>query len=573
VETRCSYRRMPIALVALVALLVVLASAAASDASAGGTAPTARVRALSALRRERGAVAGTGSRARRARARAAVVGGAVASAAQFPWQVSIYYEPEAGEAFLLCGGSIIEVHGVIEVLTAAHCVFEGIAPAKLVVVAGASTSPLEGLPEGEGVERRSVLSARTHPDYQPTVFPSPDDVAVLSLAEPPALSSSVAPVALTSSRTQPSEGLAASFSGFGEESWGQEPSGALNSLGLTLKFTRECGLTERALEASAVLLCGASASGSACEDDEGGALVSGSQASEIGVFDAAGASAGVPCADGSTNVFANITAPEIAEFIEGAEDPPLAPRGKGLVIEGVLSAGHSLTCTPGTWGNGPTFTYSFINSAGRQVLQEGSASTYALTASDVGRTIYCQLQASNAGGAALARTGALEAIRPGAVATAPAVATQTASTEPAPAEPSTGVLGSSTEAISPARIAALLKKALAPTGRSAKLASVTSGGGATVVFDAPEAGSVSIAWYRAAAAAGSARGATAKRLLVASGHKALSKAGTARIAIRLTSAGKRALHGRSRVALTAQGKFTTSGAAPVTASKGFVLTH
>jgi hypothetical protein len=565
VEMRCSYRRM---LVALAALVVVLASAATSDASARSAAPSPRVRGLSALRRERALATGTGSRARRARARAAVVGGTVASAAQFPWQVSIYFEPEAGEAFLLCGGSIIEVHGVMEVLTAAHCVLEGIAPAELVVVAGASTSPVEELPEGVGVERRSVLGARTHPDYRPTVFPSPDDVAVLSLAEPLTLSSSVAPVALSGSRTPPSEGLAATFSGFGEESWGQEPSGALDSLGLTLKFTRECGLPEGTLEASAVLLCGTSASGSACDVDDGGALVSGSPANEIGVFDAAS----VPCGAGSANVFANVTAPEIAAFIEG-EAPPLAPRGKGVVIEGVLSAGHSLTCTPGTWSNGPTFSYSFIDSAARQVLQEGSASTYALTAADVGRTIYCQVQASNAGGTALARTGALEAIKPGAVAPAPAVAQQTSSTPPVSAAPSAGALGSKTETVSGARIAALLKQALTPAGGAAKIASLVRGGGATVAFDAPEAGSVTIDWYYAPAASRSSRVAAPKRLLVASGHKAFARAGASRIAIRLTSAGKHALHGHTRVALTAKGTFTSAGATPVTASKGFVLTR
>ncbi|HXP28731.1 MAG TPA: hypothetical protein VN804_03180, partial [Solirubrobacteraceae bacterium] len=57
----------------------------------------------------------------------------------------------------------------------------------------------------------------------------------------------------------------------------------------------------------------------------------------------------------------------------------------------------------------------------------------------------------------------------------------------------------------------------------------------------------------------------------ASGHKAFSRAGASRIAIRLTSAGKHALRGHAHVALTATGTFTSLGLTPVTVGKSFVL--
>jgi hypothetical protein len=124
---------------------------------------------------------------------------------------------------------------------------------------------------------------------------------------------------------------------------------------------------------------------------------------------------GEPCRDGALGGFANVTAPEIQDFIEGSEDPPQAPRGGGVAIRGVLTVGQSLTCEPGNWSNGPTFTYTFINSADEQVLQQGASSTYPLSAADVGRTILCQVQATNAGGTGIARTTALPAIAPAPV--------------------------------------------------------------------------------------------------------------------------------------------------------------
>src|SRR2546425_1023115 len=104
--------------------------------------------------------------------------------------------------------------------------------------------------------------------------------------------------------------------------------------------------------------------------------------------------------------------PRVTGLHRRRRSPPLAPRGGGVVIEGVTVAGHSLSCRPGSWSNSPAFTYAFINSANHQVLQQGPSPTYALSEADVGRAILCQVAASNAGGTGLGRTVALAAVRP-----------------------------------------------------------------------------------------------------------------------------------------------------------------
>ena len=82
-----------------------------------------------------------------------------------------------------------------------------------------------------------------------------------------------------------------------------------------------------------------------------------------------------------------------------------------MILRGEPSVGESLTCEPGSWTNGPTFTYAFIDSADGQVLQEGPLSTYALSTADMGRTILCEVQATNAGGTGVGRSPALSAIQ------------------------------------------------------------------------------------------------------------------------------------------------------------------
>ncbi len=347
------------------------------------------------------------------RARTAIVGGGQIPIQQAPWQVEVEAFIPAEEMVLTCGGSILDAS---HILTAAHCLFnpntrERIAPEHIFVIAG--TSNIFATDVEEPTQQvRGVARARVHPyfNYAPEP-PAPDDVAVLELAPPLTLSSAsgttATAIGLVAAGTSLSEGFQATLTGFGSQAPHEESDGRLYSLVMTLGYSHQCGG-----EADALYVCASTATGSACHGDSGSGLtVPTPTPTLLGVTDTVQVISGESCRDGAVGGFVNVAAPEIREFIEGNETPPRAPRGGGVAIRGVTSVGHSLSCEPGIWSNSPTFTYAFIDSTSGQILQQGAASTYTLSASDVGRTILCQVAASTAGGTGVGRTPALEAIR------------------------------------------------------------------------------------------------------------------------------------------------------------------
>src|SRR5205085_4010014 len=162
-----------------------------------------------------------------------------------------------------------------------------------------------------------------------------------------------------------------------------ELDGNLYALSMSVGYSRRCGL-----EADALLLCASAPGGTACHGDSGGGLTStAAPAALFGVIDFVLVPAGQHCPAGNVNGFANVAAPEVGRFVEGSETPPRAPRGGGAVIWGVPNVGRFLSCEPGSWSNGPTFTYGFIDSFTGQALQRGAAPAYALSPQDVGRSI------------------------------------------------------------------------------------------------------------------------------------------------------------------------------------------
>ncbi len=353
------------------------------------------------------------------RARSAIVGGSRISIEHAPWQVAvlgeipIVYQGKDAVLSELCSGAILDGTSV---LTAAHCMFDPTtgerAPAEdFLVVAGSSD-----LATREATEQNvAVQSVRVHPyySYDPEATQAgPDDVAVLKLKDPLALDSAVRAIPLVSPGSLAQEGEAVNLTGFGKQSvTPEELNGGLYSIGMTMGSSRDCGG-----EAGAVFVCASTAWGSLCEGDSGSALtIPGSPATLIGVVDTVEVIEGEPCRNGALGGFANVAAPEIQDFIDGSEAPPLAPRGGDGVMLTSPSVrpwvGESLTCSSGSWRGEPTYTYSFIDSVGGKVLQSGSSSVYQLTAADVGREILCQLQASNPGGTAVERTAALAPVQ------------------------------------------------------------------------------------------------------------------------------------------------------------------
>ncbi len=343
------------------------------------------------------------------RAHVAIVDGSQIAIGQAPWQVVVEaVTPEKkGLAAILCGGSIVDAS---HILTAAHCVFDatsgGVTPAEDFTVR-AGTADLASR-AGSEEQARAVTDVRPHPYY---VYDSdsegvaPDDVALLTLQEPLVLGPAAAAISPVSPGASPTEGASVGLTGFGEENpLTNELDGKLYSLGMTIGWPRECGG-----ENDAVLLCASSPSGSPCNGDSGSALTLGSPVAQVGVEDAGYLVAGKRCVAGSESAFANLAAPEIQDFLDGIEEPPRAPRGGHAVIREAPINDGVLSCEPGTWSGQPTFTITFLDGGDGQILQQGSSTSYAVPAAEVGHKIACEVQAANVGGTGVGRTPGLQA--------------------------------------------------------------------------------------------------------------------------------------------------------------------
>ncbi len=343
-----------------------------------------------------------------------VIGGQESSISQFPWQVVVLseFEKNGKAAGALCGGSILDAS---HILTAAHCVdAEGTTtqhpPGDFAVVAGDST--FTG--KSATTQLAGVASIRTHPYY--TLPPEiKDDVAVLALSKPLELSEAndAQAIGLVPTGATPAPGTALNVSGYGKEQGAEDsqPNGKLYSTTLTALGSDAC--RNQVGVNSSVLLCALSATSSVCNGDSGGPLTEGSPPVEVGIVDFGSKE----CPIGDYNAFTNLAAPEVRNFIEGSEAPPLAARPTSPpVLRAIGSAPvdySPLTCEPGLWSGSPSFTYTFqTESASPQVLQSGPSNVYAPPVSLVGAPIVCIVQASNPGGVSTFRTGTSPPIAP-----------------------------------------------------------------------------------------------------------------------------------------------------------------
>jgi len=360
------------------------------------------------------------------RAHAAIVGGSEASIAQAPWQVEVTTEVKLGEAASErhCGGAILSE---TEIVTAAHCVYdqetEGpVQASQVTVLAGVS----DYLSEEAVAQKPPVSSVQVHPYYEPDAIAGeesvPDDVALITLSKPLELGAAVQ--AIGRAAGAPAEGASLIETGFGEQLPPEPANGKLYSLGMTLAYSRECGG-----DYNAVFACAGDAAGAVCFGDSGSGLtVPGAPTQLLGVTDTTSGGE-EPCRRGTLGGFADVAAAEIGDFLAGSSSPPVAPYGHGAVIRGVLRTGRSLACEPGTWsdvrsvsghggdsalvgGEGITFAYAFIDDATHAVLQRGASAAYALSAADIGRSIFCEVWASSAGGTGVGRTPPLGPIEP-----------------------------------------------------------------------------------------------------------------------------------------------------------------
>ena len=149
--------------------------------------------------------------------------------------------------------------------------------------------------------------------------------------------------------------------------------------------------------ANAVLLCAFSGSSSPCGGDSGSGLV---LMTPLPVL--VGVTRAASCTSNSAASFADLTAPEILQFVQGNDDPPAAPRPTAPpMIERptpVPQVGQTISCTPGTWTGSPSFAYSLYEGVNHQLLRSGPTPDHVLRDADAGRTLLCRVTATNAGG-------------------------------------------------------------------------------------------------------------------------------------------------------------------------------
>ena len=127
---------------------------------------------------------------------------------------------------------------------------------------------------------------------------------------------------------------------------------------------------------------------------------------------------------------------------------------------------------------------------------------------------------------------------------------------------------------SPAAVNKGLAAVLAPSGPAANIAAILKTGSYPATFNAPGPGTAQIAWYQATPGARVAQARPKKPALVAKGAKTFTKAGKAKIKIKLTAKGKALLKkvkAGHKLKITAEGSFTPKGGKKTTKQKSFTL--
>jgi hypothetical protein len=322
-----------------------------------------------------------------------VIAGNPVDVRDVPWSVLVIQR--VGSSGSICTGAILDS---MRVLTAAHCVVEGGVPvpaSTLTVRAGVSNAAQPSATDS--LQDRPVGSVRVHRGYVQGDRSGGDDVAVLSLATPLDLSAPTAvPIALPSPGMRWRIGDSVSLAGYGVKTIGSTVDGTLNGMTGTLVDQGEC-LPPAYDTANGVLLCVFSSSSSPCSGDSGSALVLGTPSPVV-----IGVTRASSCRGNASASFADVTAPEILQFIQGNDNPPTAPRPSSPSSLGlptpVMQVGQNVTCRPGAWSGTPTFAYEFRESTTDAVVSSGPSPIYRLTDADAGRALYCRVLASNDGG-------------------------------------------------------------------------------------------------------------------------------------------------------------------------------
>jgi hypothetical protein len=221
-------------------------------------------------------------------------------------------------------------------------------------------------------------------------------------------------------------------------------------------------------------------------------------------------------------------------------------------ISGTAAPGQTLTEAHGTWANNPTsYEYQWgvcsPSGGGCFPIPGATKQTYVVTAADVGYTLEVEETAANAAGRGI----------PAYSDPTPIVFSFSTGTTP-PMTPSSPTSSSPTAAT----IAAALGEIPAPSGKSGSIKRLLAHGGFSFSFVAPSAGQLVVDWWTRV---------NGEPVLIASANAFFTKAGNARVKLKLSRKGRTLLKAHKRVHVTTTASFTPSGGSPITTTKRLTL--
>jgi trypsin len=194
-----------------------------------------------------------------------VAGGGPASIGDAPWQSLVVIRGNE-----VCGGSILSARWIV---TAAHCVDEGVSPGDLGVFVGVNRLDQRG--QGPQVRVAAIV---VHPEWNPVT--QWNDIALLQVAQPIAVQPTVQTIALPGKEdaaTWPAAGASGSIVGWGASSEGGGLSNQLQRATVTIlggPADAVCGAYGGNFNALLQICAGAPGGGvDACQGDSGGGLV------------------------------------------------------------------------------------------------------------------------------------------------------------------------------------------------------------------------------------------------------------------------------------------------------------